>query len=164
MNKHVFSKTRLRQTWYDMKRRCYDTSRKRYEYYGGKGITVCEEWKNSFIAFRKWALSNGYQDGLQIDRIDSNGNYCPENCRWVTPHQNKMNKTSNTGISRYKGVGLSHINQDGQKRWRAYIRFKGVRTHLGTFNSEEKAALAYNKKAVELFGKFALLNEVGDNK
>ena len=62
-------------------------------YYSGRGIIVCQEW-HSFPVFEKWALANGYQKGLQIDRIDPNGNYCPENCRFVSPHDNAVNRRS----------------------------------------------------------------------
>lgn len=75
---------RLYRIWHNMKSRCYCKSFSRYKYYGGRGITVCEEWKNDFKAFRQWAIANGYQDDLQIDRIDNSGNYEPSNCRWVS--------------------------------------------------------------------------------
>lgn len=84
---------RLRNVWYGMKRRCFTRSHKSYMNYGGRGITICKEWlilKN----FQKWSMANGYHRGLQIDRIDNDGNYCPENCRWVTPAENSRNKRS----------------------------------------------------------------------
>ena len=74
-----------------MKARCENAKRGKYKDYGERGIKVCEEWQNASV-FVLWALENGYADGLQIDRIDNNGDYCPENCRWVTPKENSRNR------------------------------------------------------------------------
>lgn len=75
-----------------MKARCYCKSQKGYKYYGGKGIEICEDWKNDFLKFYNWAMQNGYSDSLTIDRIDSDKNYEPSNCRWVTYYEQEHNK------------------------------------------------------------------------
>lgn len=93
---------RLYRIWHNMKDRCYNPKNKKYVYYGGKGITVCDEWKNDFIKFRNWALNNGYQDNLTIDRIDSNKSYYPENCQWVTLSENTIR--SNNKNKTYKAI------------------------------------------------------------
>ena len=85
---HGKTKTRLYRTWAGMNQRCFDQNCKSYEGYGDKGVTVCDEWK-SFIAFQKWAEQTGYNDELTIDRIDSFGNYCPENCQWISFPDNR---------------------------------------------------------------------------
>lgn len=89
---HGSSKSRLYITWRNMRVRCSYPKDKRYSEYGGRGITVCDDWKNSFEAFKKWALANGYSDELTIDRIDANGNYCPDNCRFITRAENNKNR------------------------------------------------------------------------
>lgn len=95
--KHGLSKTRLYTIWHSMYCRCYYKSTNQYKNYGGKGIKVCEEWKSSqgFLNFYNWAINNGYEEKLTLDRIDSNKNYCPENCRWVTSKSQSNNKTNN---------------------------------------------------------------------
>lgn len=92
--------TRLFCTWTAMRARCRD---KRNKHYGGKGISVCEDWNTSFPAFREWAYANGYTDELTIDRINPNGNYEPSNCRWISIAAQQKNRTSNII---YKGVCL----------------------------------------------------------
>ena len=80
---HDESKTRLFRILQYVKGRCYNQNNSAYQYYGGRGISVCQEWRESFVTFRDWALANGYSDDLTLDRIDADGNYEPSNCRWV---------------------------------------------------------------------------------
>lgn len=95
-------KNRLYSIYQGMTKRCYYPDNQNYKYYGGKGIVICNEWKSDFSAFKKWSLENGYQDNLTIDRINTNGNYEPSNCRWVSMKEQCNNRTSNHLIT-YKG-------------------------------------------------------------
>ncbi len=98
--KHGKSGSKLYWVWSSVVQRCTNESCNCYQRYGGRGITVCDEWKNSFEAFRDWAMSNGYAEGLSIDRIDNHKGYCPENCRWVDRIAQANNKRNNIIITR----------------------------------------------------------------
>lgn len=100
--KHGGSNTRLYDIWKKAKSRCNDKQNDRYADYGGRGITVCPEWSESFEAFRDWALANGYRDDLTIDRIDVDGNYTPKNCRWISNQKQQNNRRDNHYIT-YNG-------------------------------------------------------------
>lgn len=95
---HHQSKTRLYKCWLRMRNRCYREENENYAYYGGRGIKVCDEWKDSYETFAKWATENGYNDTLTIDRIDCDGNYSPDNCRWITQKEQTRNTRGNTNV------------------------------------------------------------------
>lgn len=143
-----------------MKDRCYNPQHMSYENYGGRGIKVCDRWLESFENFYNDVLE-GYSEGLQLDRRNNDGNYEPENTRWVTNQQNQMNKRSwKNGTSKYKGVCWSKASG----KWVSTISKDGRVTHLGFFLDEDEAALVYNKAALELFGEYANLNTIDEKK
>lgn len=98
---HGMTHTKLYGVWQSMQNRCKDPKNKSYLDYGGRGISVCDEWKDPSTFF-EWAKTNGYREGLEIDRIDVNGNYSPDNCRWITRLENSNNKRNNKLIE-YNG-------------------------------------------------------------
>lgn len=97
--RHDLSDSRIYRIWQNMKRRCYNSNYKYYSYYGKKGVTMCDEWKNNFESFYEWSMSAGYSDKLTIDRINSNGNYEPDNCRWITRKEQQNNISSNLNFT-----------------------------------------------------------------
>lgn len=100
--KHGGKGTKLYEVWCSMKKRCESPSLVSYKYYGGRGISVCDEWKKDFTTFRNWAYENGYMEGLSLDRVDNNGNYEPSNCRWATMKEQANNQNHTLKIE-YKG-------------------------------------------------------------
>lgn len=118
----------LYRVWTTMKQRCENPNRQKYPIYGGRGIKVCDSWQdpNNFI---EWALNNGYSDGLQIDRINNNGDYSPENCRWVTAKENCRNRRSNVLLT-VDGVTKTVVEwceESGQNPFTVYdwVKTKG---------------------------------------
>ena len=102
-----------------MKQRCHNPNSDVSKYYGDKGIIVCDEWRNDFLKFYKWSMSNGYQDNLTIDRIDVNGNYTPNNCRWITQAE-QLDNTTRTIKIEYNGRVKS------LKKWSLELGFNYV--------------------------------------
>lgn len=141
---HGLSGTRIYHCWHDMVRRCYDPKCRNYKHYGAKGISVCEEWKNDFTNFYKWAENNGYSENLTIDRIDFYGNYEPTNCRWVDMHVQNANRPSR-GKCEYIGV---YLNSNGSS-YTAQIKQNGKIIFLHCNRSKNSCALARNNFIVE---------------
>jgi len=114
---HGETKTRLHNIWHGMKQRCGYKKSINYKWYGAKGISVCDEWGKSYITFRDWAISNGYEGNLSIDRIDFNKNYEASNCRWVTPKEQANNRSNNKNIT-HNGV-TKNLNE-----WAEHLNIK----------------------------------------
>jgi hypothetical protein len=135
---HGMKKHKLYSVWCNIKTRCFNNKVKHYKDYGGRGITMCSEWKDSFISFYEWVKENGYENGLQLDRIDNDGNYEPSNCQFISQSKNKAvgkkrkNKNNTSGF-----VGVS-FRKDNNK-WRTWIPVNAKRIYLGTFSTIEEA-------------------------
>ena len=137
-DKHGMSYSREYSSWHMMKERCLNKNLKQYKNYGGRGITICDEWISSFSAFYR-DMGNRPKD-TSIDRVDNNGNYCKENCKWSNSvEQNNNQRIRSTNKSGY--VGVSWYKQS--KKWRASITVNGKVKNLGHFNDKEKAREAY---------------------
>ena len=124
---HGLTNTKLYGVWRTMKSRCFNPNNKKYKNYGGRGLTVCDEWANDFMVFFTWATNNGYQEGLSIDRIDNDKGYCPENCRFTDAktQANNMRRTPRIVVNgvKYTAKELSLATGIGYrtilKRYRA---------------------------------------------
>jgi len=99
---HGESKTRLYNTWIHIRDRCHNCNNARYKDYGGRGIKVCDEWRNSYVNFRNWSLTNGYKENLTIERINNDCDYCPNNVTWIPLYEQAKNTRQNNFIT-YNG-------------------------------------------------------------
>lgn len=167
------SRERLYGIWGGMLNRCEDKSNKRYSNYGGRGISVCNEWKKDYLSFKSWAYKNGYEEGLTIERVNVNGNYEPRNCSWLTMSDQARNKTNtiyftldDTNV--YKLIDLSEssgLNRDTiLKRYKSGIRNKDLLLYDGSLQNKSgiigvsysnnqknwRAFININKKRIEL--------------
>lgn len=123
---HGECKTRLYSIWRNMITRTENPKGTAYDRYGGRGIRMCPEWRNSFVAFRDWAVSNGYSDALTIDRINTDGNYTPENCRWV-PWKTQFNNRSTNVCLTFQGrsqTAAEWARETGISRNAIYMRLR----------------------------------------
>ena len=151
----AISKTRLYKIFSGMKNRCYNPNNQHYKWYGGKGVTVCDEWlgEKGVQSFIEWALNNGYEENLSIDRIDPSGNYEPSNCRWVTMSENSSiaHRTENTVYTNLRELreqtGLS------QKKFGDYFGIP-----LRTIQNWELGVSECNKYIIDLM-EYKLKNE-----
>lgn len=125
-NRDGRSKTRLYRIWWGMRSRCYTPSDGDYSNYGARGIQVCDAWLASFDAFKDWALANGYTTEFTIDRVDVNGPYSPENCRWATAKEQSRNRQHTLFIT-FNGVTKSAsewAEQLGVSLWIIHSRYR----------------------------------------
>lgn len=138
--------SKVYNSWDNMIKRCYRKCRdsKRYR---GRGITVCEEWKNSAKSFIDWAMDNGWREGLHLDRIDNDGNYEPENCRFVEPRENSLNTglLRTTNKSGYRGVSYDKERD----KYVAQITVKLKAISLGRFETALEAAIVRDRYVVK---------------
>jgi hypothetical protein len=120
--RHGLSNEPIYYVWRTMNARCYNRNTKEYRNYGARGISVCDEWlgDSGLLKFIVWARGHGYARGLALDRIDNNGNYCPENCRVVTPREN-CNNTRKNRLYRHNGITRT-LSQWSEERGIPYPR------------------------------------------
>lgn len=141
ITKHGYCGTRLYSEWANMKSRCWYSSHQSYSNYGGRGITICDEW-HDFEPFKNWALKNGYTDNLTLDRINNDGNYEPSNCRWITASEQGHNvrpyKKNTTGV-----LGVRFRKEVGKNgKYYAFIGVNKRQKHIGVYDTLEEAAEA----------------------
>lgn len=131
----------------NIKQRCFNKKSKSYINYGGRGISVCDEWKNDYISFVNWANKNGYKEGLSIDRIDNDGNYEPSNCRWVnriiqSRNTRKIHSNNTTG---FRGVCFDK----SRNNFISSIGLNNKVKNIGRFKTAQEAAIAYDKYVID---------------
>ena len=143
MIKHGLSRTRIYQTWADMKQRCNNPNNPFYHRYGGRGIGYIPEW-NDFEAFYKWAKNSGYQEDLTLDRIDNNKGYSPDNCKWSTQQEQALNKRHNPNKYGYKGIHAS-IRKGKVEGYKATYFRNGKEIYIGYSKTAEGAHEIRNK-------------------
>lgn len=153
---HSMTDSRLYYIWKGMKARCYIKSHNRYEHYGAKGITVCDEWKNNFQAFYDWAIQNGYDENAlrnecTIERKDVNGNYCPENCIWA----GATTQCINQNLRKDNKTGIKGVNWDKRRnKWQAQLQINKKKVLNEHFDSFDDAVEARRKAEKQYFNKY----------
>lgn len=144
---HGQTNSLLYKKWRNIKNRCFREKDSHFKYYGARGITICDEWRNDFKAFHDWSIKNGYKEELQIDRINNDGNYEPSNCRFTTKSVQARNtrilKSNNT--SGYRGVSF----KKDVKKWYCTIQIENKnQIFLGYHKTAIEAALAYDNYVI----------------
>ena len=160
---HGFKHTRLYCIWQGIKKRCLNKNTPNYHIYGGRGITICQDWLNSFVSFYKWAMGNGYADNLTIDRIDLDGDYSPSNCRWITQAEQNRNtsrirwieKNDGTKITSAEAARIAGLSRATVARW---CRVDGIRTLQGILQRADEVHSRHSK-GVKNSGEKILLAE-----
>ena len=144
--KHGYYKHPLYGIWNNVKSRCSNKNNKDYKDYGGRGITICDEWKGGPKSFIEWSENNGWKKGLYIDRKNNDGNYCPSNCRFVTSFINSQNTRllQRNNTSGYRGVSW----RGRDKKWAFEIGINGERRYLGSFDSKKLSAIRYDVEVI----------------
>lgn len=146
---HGLSKHPIYLHWQEMKRRCLNPNTPRYLCYAGRGIYVCEEWRNNFLAFYDWSMLNGYAEGLTVDRKDNDGPYAPWNCRWTSACVQQGNKgISKNNTSGHKGI--SWIKD--RLKWESKISVNGKTVHLGQYDLLSDAIDARKRGEIMYWG------------
>jgi len=142
-----YSKHPLYSVLRSMKSRCYNKNVKNFKNYGGRGITLCEEWRRDARFFIRWGEKNGYRKGLQIDRINNDGNYEPDNCRFVTPRENLLNRRP---LFPCNSSGYKYITKmPNCNRWVSRITDRGKVFYVGLFKTLKEAVVSTNKFILE---------------
>lgn len=147
-----YKKERLYPIWQKMCSRCHDKRSKDYVYYGARGIKVCNEWLNDYFVFRAWAYATGYDDKAPygkctLDRIDVNGDYCSENCRWVDLIiQNRNKNKQKNNKSGYIGIYFTNYKY---RPWQSTIGMNGKIIYIGYYTTKKEAVEARNKYIID---------------
>jgi hypothetical protein len=144
---HGKRNSRVYRSWRGMVQRCTNSSASNFDNYGGRGIKVCDRWLNSFEAF--YEDMGECPEGLSLDRVDVNGDYCKENCRWADLTEQNFNRRKSTGKSTPK-QGVSYCTRSGS--YEAYIGYKGAFIRLGHYKTFEEAVAIREKAELELYG------------
>lgn len=142
--RHTEDYLRLYSVYIQMKERCLKKNHQNYTDYGGRGIKICNEWLNSYKKFYEWAINTGYKKGLSIDRINVDGNYCPENCRWADRHTQSANKRKYS----FNNSGYTGVNTRKYKnvtKYEARIKINKKIIIIGTFKTPERACIARDR-------------------
>lgn len=149
---HDLSKHPLYSRWQGIKQRCYNKKEKKYKDYGGRGISMCDEWRHEFTAFYDWCMSNGFNNNLHIDRINNDGNYEPNNCQFITLEENnaigkqRLSSKNKTGFS---GICLSKR----ESKYRVKIGYLGNMIELGMFKTLQEAIKVRINAEIHYYGR-----------